>query len=297
VFVVYPEASHIATRIKVHNKQMKRTEDGLALPIKNIKRQYVINTNVYCIEVAEEHSFIANGYAVHNCVSWATRNAIDVTRACEIVVAGQNEEFVAIGATEPFYWARGYSGDDGMSCSRAAAFASKDGGVLLRKKYGDIDLSTYSSSTAIKYGGRIPEAIRQEAKKHQVKTISLIANVEEARDAIANGYGIAVCSNQGFSSTRDSDGFCRASGSWAHGMAWTACDDESKRPGFVVQNSWGEWCSGGNPKWGKLPTGAFLIDYDVAQRMLNARGAFAFSNFDGWPAQDISSLGFETYLR
>ena len=64
-----------------------------------------------------------------------------------------------------------------------------------------------------------------EAKKHQVKTISSIRTVEEARDALANGYALSVCSGYGFSSKRDKHGIAKRSGGWNHAMAWIACDD------------------------------------------------------------------------
>ena len=107
-----------------------------------------------------------------DCVSHSTRNAVDVTRSCEII-GGQREEFVARGATEAIYGARGHGGE-GMSCSVASRFVNQNGGILVRKKYGEYDLSEYSA-----VGGRwgrsgVPNELVKEAKKHQVKTISLI---------------------------------------------------------------------------------------------------------------------------
>ena len=52
----------------------------------------------------------------------------------------------------------------------------------------------------------VPSDVKDEGKKHQVKTVSLINTIEQARDAIANGYaGNKICdSNYGFSSKRNS---------------------------------------------------------------------------------------------
>jgi len=146
-----------------------------------------------------------------DCVSHSTRNAVDVTRSHEIV-GGDREEFVARGATEAIYGSRGHGGQ-GMSCSVAARFVHQSGGVLLRKDYGFVNLSKYNGSLGAGWGRKgVPSDVVTEAKKHQVKTISLIKSIEEARDAIANGYAISVCSGSGFSSRRDQHGIAKRSG-------------------------------------------------------------------------------------
>jgi hypothetical protein len=232
-----------------------------------------------------------------DCVSHATRNAIDVTRAVEIDVHNDRESWIARGATEAIYGARGHAGE-GMSCARAAEFVSKHGGVLVRKEYkGVVDLTKYNGSLGAGWGGRgLPDKVIDLSNDHQIKTVSLVRTIEEARDALANGYGISVCSMYGFSSTRDKRGFAKPQGQWAHAMAWIACDDTNKEPSFLVQNSWGKWNSGGHPEWGPIPDGSFLITADVAAGMLNGNAAYAFSNFDGFPVQKLPSYGFEDYL-
>lgn len=229
-----------------------------------------------------------------DCVSHGTRNAVDITRAVEIHVNHEREAWVARGATEPIYGSRGHGGQ-GMSCSRAAEFVSTVGGYLVRQNYDDVvDLSKYNSSIGSRWGSSgVPEAVEKLARKHQVKTVSNIRTIEEARDALANGYGINVCSSYGFSKTRDEKGIARPSGSWAHAMAWTACDDTGDEPLFLVQNSWGKWNDGGHPDWGKIPDGSFLITADVAAGMLRGGGGFAFSAFDGFPLQKLPNYGFD----
>jgi hypothetical protein len=232
-----------------------------------------------------------------DCVSHGTRNACDVTRAVEIDVDNEREDWIAKGATEAIYGARGFSGE-GMSCSRAAEFVSKIGGIVVRKNYpGIADFSKYNGSLGAGWGGRgLPDKVIDLSNDHQIKTTSLVRTVEEARDALANGYGLAVCSNYGFSNTRDKKGFAKQSGSWGHCMAWIACDDTNGEPAFLVQNSWGKWNDGGHPEWGPIPDGSFLIHADVAQGMLSQNGSYAFSGFDGFPLQKLPSYGFDDYL-
>jgi hypothetical protein len=223
-----------------------------------------------------------------DCVSHSTRNAIDVSRAVEIA-NGAKEGFIARGATEGIYGFRGHGGQ-GMTCSGAARFVSNDGGILLRQKYQFADLSTYNARVGMNWGPRgVPAEVKAEAKKHQVKTVSVVNTVAGARDAIANGYALSVCSNQGFSSTRDKYGIAAAQGSWAHAMAWIACDDSREifnETLFLVQNSWGRWNDG--PKRLGQPDGSFWIRESIAQRMLSQDGSFVFSNIDGFEARKVN---------
>lgn len=232
-----------------------------------------------------------------DCVSHGTRNSCDITRAVEIDIKGEKEAWLARGATEHIYGARG-GGFAGMSGARAAEFVSKIGGILVRQNYpGIVDLSKYNGGLGDGWGGRgLPDKVLDLANDHQIKTASLVRTVEEARDALANGYGIAICSNYGFSNTRDKKGFAKVSGSWAHCLSFIACDDTNGDTVFLTQNSWGVWNSGGHPEWGPIPDGSFLIHSDVAAGMLKQNGAYAFSNFDGFKPQKLPDYGFESYL-
>lgn len=229
----------------------------------------------------------AERQVVGDCVSHSTRNAVDVTRSCEII-NGEREEFVARGATEGIYGSRGHGGE-GMTCSGAARFVNQSGGLLIRKKYGDIDLSSYQGRLASSWGRRgVPEELVKAAQKHQVKTISLVNTVEEARDAIANGYAISVCSGAGFSSRRDQYGIASRKGGWSHAMAWVGMDDTHEiynETLFLVQNSWGMWNNG--PKRHDQPDGSFWIRERDAASMLSGNGSWVFSDVDGFPPRKV----------
>lgn len=220
-----------------------------------------------------------------DCVSHSTRNAIDITRAVEIK-NGENESWIARGATEAIYQSRGHR-QQGMTCSGATRYVYENGGILVRKDYGDVDLSVYNSSLGANH--RIPNSIyKEEAKKHQVKTVSNVRTVEEARDAIGNGYAMSVCSGYGFSSRRDNNGIAKRGSGWSHAMAWIACDDTKERLNetlFLVQNSWGMWNAG--PKAHGQPDGSFWIREQDARGMLSGGGAWVYSDVDGFPPRDI----------
>jgi hypothetical protein len=275
----------------IYNKKKNYSiikENELFIPVYEIKIEEGPH-EVYDIGVNyKEHAFIANGCVAHNCVSHSTRNAVDITRSCEII-NGEREEFVARGATEGIYGSRGHGGE-GMTCSGAARFVNRTGGLLIRRKYGSIDLSSYQGRLAASWGrGGTPTSLVNEAKKHQVKTVSLINTVAQARDAIANGYSISVCSMSGFSSRRDKHGIAARSGSWAHAMAWIAMDDTHeiyKETLFLVQNSWGIW--NGGPKRHDQPDGSFWIRERDAAQMLSENGSWVFSDVDGFPPRKVT---------
>jgi hypothetical protein len=222
-----------------------------------------------------------------DCVSHATRNAVDCTRVHEII-GGQPEAWNARGATEAIYGSRGHS-RQGMSCSGAARFVAQTGGILIRKDYGFVDLSKYNGGLGAGWGrSGVPAKVKEEGKKHQVETISLVKTTEEARDAIANGYALSVCSTYGFSSRRDKHGIARRSGSWNHAMAWVAMDDSREiydETLFLVQNSWGVF--NGGPKRLGQPDGSFWIREKDARGMLSGNGAWAFSDVSGFPARKV----------
>jgi hypothetical protein len=226
-----------------------------------------------------------------DCVSHATRNAVDITRSVEIDVAHEPEEFICRGATEAIYGSRGHGGQ-GMSCSEAARFVHNEGGILLRKDYGFVDFSTYDSSIGSKWGRRgVPSEVRKEGKKHQVRTVSLVTSWEEARDALANGYALSVCSGYGFSSRRDADGYAKSKGSWNHAMTFIACNDTKQNggPGLLIQNSWGSW--NGGPKSFDQPDGSFWVKKNTVEKMVKARGTWVFSSVDGFPPRTLPDYG------
>lgn len=221
-----------------------------------------------------------------DCTSHGGRNAADLSRAVEIDIKGELEEWIVRGATEILYKSRGSNGP-GMGIYASVKFLNSTGGVLLRKKYPELglDLTKYNSSIGIRGREGISPDILKEARKHQIKTVSQIRSVEEAVNALANGYGITCGSNYGFSSKRDQEGFARPQGSWNHCMAWGAADTEYKRPGILILNSWGKFNSG--PKRNAQPDGSFWVDLEVAEKMIKQGATFAVSNFEGFPSQKL----------
>lgn len=234
-----------------------------------------------------------------DCTSHGTRNAINTSRSVEIDVKGELEGYEARIATEPIYGARGHSGQ-GMSPALASQFCH-DFGCMVRKNYGFVDLTKYNSKIGEAWGGRgVPAEVREECKKHPARYIARITSMEELRDACANGYGMHVGSNQGFSNKRDANGIAAPSGNWSHDMAILAVDDTREIANEIlvgIFNSWGPWNSGGWAPGRELVPGAFWVLGSVFEKyMLRPGEVWAVGNFQGFPPQRLPNYGAGSFL-
>lgn len=295
VLDVDSEAAMSARGLATSDRSM--VEHGIAAPITNIQRRSVVNHVVHCITVEEDHSFIANGYGVHNCVSWGFAHGADIHLAI-MWLAGDSADWKP-AATESIYGgsrveARGVQNGGWSDGSYGAAAAKwlRDYGLLFRQQYDGVDLSTYSAKRAKDWGyygnggqgddGKLDEV----AKRHPVRNVALVSTFDEAAAAIQSGYPVPVCSMVGFEMQRDQDGFARASGSWAHCMCFVGVR-YGNRPGLLCLNSWGPtWITG--PKWpADMPEGSFWVDKATVNRMLSQRDSFAISGHDGFPFKKL----------
>lgn len=242
-------------------------------------------------EKATGRKFVPLEQVIGECVSFAFARSVDIVSAVEIALKGEAEKYLADCATEWIYGAsRVIQGggrlrnSDGSLGSWAQA-AVKENGTLIRKDYGNgVDLTRHSGERAKDWGFRgLPFEMEVVADQHPIQDTALVKSYEEARDSIANGYPVAVCSGVGFTMERDSEGFCKRKGSWAHSMAFIAVDDSHSRPGLLCQNSWGNYLPG--PKRHDQPDGSFWVDADTADAMLRQADSYALSNFKGYPKQ------------
>lgn len=230
-----------------------------------------------------------------DCTSHGGRNGFDMSRAVEIHIKGEPESWEARGATEVAYGYRGHSGV-GMNVGLVIEFFHKYGG-LLRKKYPFADLTKYNPRFGMNLGGRkIPKEILDIASEHPALYWARIKSIEEARDSLANGYGIVCGSNYGNNGVRDKNGLSRWNDSWSHCMAWGACDDTGPQMTFLILQSWGIWNSGGHPAWGPIPGGSFLVPDGDAEKMIRQGECYAIGQVKGWAPQKLPNYGTGTFL-
>lgn len=164
-------------------------------------------------------------------------------------------------------------------------------GILLKKVYGTTDLTEYSIARCDQMGkSGVPDDIEDDAKLHPFDTSTLCETGEDAWKLTGQLYPLVHCSNQGFDMSRQSNGICRAVGSWAHCAGWSG--RFTLKGGTRVlryDNSWEGKRDGtgylGNPviiqgEYGpiKLNGNQFLVPLEVVDRICRSgRETFAFS--------------------
>jgi hypothetical protein len=238
-------------------------------------------------------TFPVNFQKIGDCVSQGYAKAVEVERAVQFAAGATDIVPDVLVATEWIYYTSrvlqggGRLGNEDGSLGAWAAPAVVQHGILFRRDYGSHDLREYDFKRAKAWGYKSgPPDMEKIADETPVGKTALITSYAEARDAIANGHPIAVCSTQGFKETRDQDGFAAPSGEWAHCMVIVAVDDEFKRPGVLCVNSWGtDWITG--PKRHDQPEGSFWIDADVFDRMCRHRDTFAIAGSKGFKRRDV----------
>lgn len=145
----------------------------------------------------------------------------------------------------------------------------------------------YDPNRAKDWGAKgLPDNLEPDAIKHPVKTTTIIRSFEDAVTQIQNGYPVAVCSNRGFTTTRDSDGFCKASGVWNHCMLFVA-NRFGNRPGLCCSQSWGPMMPNG-PTALDQPDNTFWVDASVVDYMLKQADSYTGSNFTEYVDQDFT---------
>lgn len=251
------------------------------------------------------------GQVVGDCVSWGQRNANLLTLVCEAVaglpdeVSGKVEECPDVSptaqkfgvlSTEAIYFFRSTKPGDGWFCDEAARVSQTKAGCVLRKAYDGIDLERYTSESVNAFDRKdVPKELQEAFDDNIVREATTVNSFEALRDLLNRGFGIQTCGSEGFSSTRDENGVCKRSGSWAHSMAYLGVDDRPWAhntyggPIVLVQNSWNEYMTGPRKINGtdlEIPPGSFWARWkDVSRRQMIAMGGA-----NGWARRALPDL-------
>ena len=230
-----------------------------------------------------------------SCTSHGSRNARDTTRAVEIHIKGEAEEYYKRGATEPTYAARGHYGE-GMDPAAAARF-EVDFGFLFREEYPFGDLSQLNERLAAP--SFLTAEVKAECKKHNVGRWIAPTTTDQVKDLLYAGYALHSGQNFGVRETSDAHGIAVPSGRWSHNMSTIGYDDtrEVYPVGvFLIANSWGRWNQ--KPKiwpedrFGTWPEGSFWVAEDVyARYFVGSRSIFAYCDISGVPQKTLPDYG------
>jgi hypothetical protein len=233
-----------------------------------------------------------------DCVSHGSRNARDITRAVEILVKKEPEDWFKMGATEPTYGARGHGGE-GMSPGRASQF-ERDVGFLARHKYdGVVDLTKYNSSIGSRWGSSgVPQNVQDLCKKNKVGVISQVRTQEDLMDAMFNGYAAHSGQYAAWTTGSNSKGVHgRAAGGWNHDMCLCGYDDSKEFFPFrvwMIANSWGGWNqkpSGWPKEYGEWVPGMILTTAEDFNVCVESGDCWVYGSIDGYPPQRLPDYG------
>jgi len=201
---------------------------------------------------------------VGSCVGWGSSLAVDVLAACDIVWRKEAESWNGRTIEASLYGfsrveARGQrsnTGGDGSTGFHAAK-AIRDFGCL---HYG------------VDYGGTVIEQRGTEQRDR-----------EWGRNGVPDT--LEPCGGQGFSMSRDADGFCAPGGVWWHCMCFIGVRF-GKRPGLLCANSWGDSNTVGKHYPEAMPEAvrncSFWVDADVATKMLAGRDSYVYAGYNGF---------------
>jgi hypothetical protein len=223
--------------------------------------------------------------------------------ATEPIYGGSRTE----GRLPPVTFAGWSDGSYGAAAARwVAGLKNGHGGILFREKYGEVDLSIYSTTLSKQWGAYgVPPTLAKQANKHTAKAVALCDSWEGLAAALESGMCVPICSNVGFANqTRDADGFVRRSGSWAHCMVlcsikWAKNSGKNGEPamqnprdGVLCLNSWGStWISGGKHPPDQ-PDGSFWMTRQDAEIILAQRDSFVIGSVSGFTYRDLDHGAF-----
>ena len=237
---------------------------------------------------------------VGSCVGWGSSLAVDILAACDIHWRKEAEAWKGRTIEASLYGfsrveARGQqsnTGGDGSTGFHAAKAIRDFGSLHYGVDYGGFVFQEQDKEARDREWGRngVPDKLEQFAKERRCSETTLATSFEEAAAAISNGYPVVVCSGQGFSMSRDADGFCRAGGVWWHCMCLLGLRG-GKRPGLLCANSWGDSNTVGKHYPETMPEAvrncSFWIDAEVCDRMLSGRDSYVYAGYSGFKTTQL----------
>lgn len=237
-----------------------------------------------------------------SCVGAGGGNTVFSLAAVEVVRLGDPEQALIPFWPLPYGRSRSRAGLHGRgegSLGSTFAEAMREDGIVEASAEG---LPTYRADDGVYYteaveytwsdGDHVPAKYAELARKHLVKTTALIRNADELREAIRNGYpcswagdwgGLMECPTSGTPPVL----LNRHADSWAHQQsihAWW--DHPTLGEIFYVLNQWGLRTHGICPSG--APAGGYWISRRDADYQCRTGEVFAFSQFQGFPAQKFS---------
>jgi hypothetical protein len=177
----------------------------------------------------------------------------------------------------------GILGSSDGSYGSAAVKAMTTIGVVSREMLGTD--GTYSGERAKSWGYYgPPQSILAEAASFKLGSAALVSTWDELVAAVRNGYPVTICCDQGFTLTRDEQGFCPLSGTWGHCMLIAGVRFD--RPGACILQSWGQGVPSG-PIALDQPDWSFWADRTALEAILAEGDSWAISKAAGFVSRPL----------
>lgn len=222
---------------------------------------------------------------IGDCVSMGHGHGHDLLQCVEIALGGGLEyretdtEFIYGASRE----VAGILGRQDGSYGSAAVKAMTTVGIVSREMLGTD--GKYSGSRAKAWGLSGPPAdVKAKAAPYKLGSAAKVTTWDELEAAITNGYPVSICSNWGFNSPRDKDGFCAARGTWGHCMVIAGVRFD--RPGACILQSWGPDQPQGPTALGQ-PTFSFWAERQYIEKILAMGDSWALGKAAKFVAREV----------
>lgn len=218
---------------------------------------------------------------IGDCTSFGHGHANDLLQCIEIglgdpIAFQETDTEVLYGCSREVAGLLGQRGDGSYGSATVKAMSTI--GMVSRTMLGSD--GTYSGQRAKQYGTKgVPASIKTEAAAFKLGGSANVSTWDELVAALRNGYPVTICTGQGFTLTRDADGFCKARGRWGHCMMIGGVRFD--RPGACIIQSWGPKMPSG-PLALDQPTFSFWADQSVIERILGEGDSWALSKSPGF---------------
>jgi hypothetical protein len=204
---------------------------------------------------------------------------------CILIAGGRRAKFHRVShaflywqARKKYGMAQGNPGDENNDGVASGAIPEVMASIGLDHREETGDTNWYgqgSDDLATQWGcGKIAASLADKlteyAKDNVVSEWAPVKSAQELADGIAAG-GIGIGSDsQGFTMTRDKDGFCRPQGTWQHYQTRMSVGVYNGRQGFGYWQSWGKEGAPGGPPLPGHPGNCFGVDFATQDKIIKS---------------------------
>jgi hypothetical protein len=290
-----------------------RTQYGYARKVRTIERRSVTMLPVYDFEVEEDHSFIAGGLVVHNCVGAGGGQALFTLIAVQrLLAASPTKAFIPFW---PFDYGRcrfneGDRGEgEGAMGSSFAATVVKEGVIAATGPNADPNLPPFQNNDGLVLtsklemqwsdgGSALVTAHMQSAAQHVVGSAAPCKSPADIKAAILNGYPVTfACDNYiGHASVQGSGADAAVCGYWdgsgGHQQSIHAYwENATLGPLYWAQNNWPGNTYPSDPAGGPV-CGCWVTEAHVQAAFRLDAEVYALSHLTWFPSQpDVIDWG------